>query len=174
MNTTNKWFHWGMTVSALLVAFISVVWSRSSSEPVHGGLPDGSWIVSVLPISGPPGTELPPLFYALMTMTNEGSLVQSDIMPPGLPQTATPAHGEWTPISYNQFALTYFKLLSNGKGSFQGVLKIREIITLDITGTKYSGQGQIEVLNADGDVTASFEIITQASLIRVEQFKSQP
>ena len=47
-------------------------------------------------------------------------------------------------------------------------MKINETIKLDLTGTKYSGTGVLDLLETDGSVRASFSITTQAQLIGVE------
>jgi hypothetical protein len=101
-------------------------------------------------------------------MTTEGRVMESDVMPPSLPQVSTPGHGEWTRVSNREFGLTYLKLLSDGAGNFQGVMKINETITLDLSGTKYTGEGTLELLDPEGNVTASFGVATQATVIFVE------
>jgi hypothetical protein len=157
-----------MVVTTLVVVLVLVVWSGSSELLAHGGNPDGSWVVSITPTSGPPGTPPPPPYLALITMTTEGRVMETDIMPPCLAPSSTPGHGEWTKVAPRGFALTYLKLLSDSAGNFQGVMKINETITLDLSNTTYDGEGDLQLLDADGNVTASFGIGTQARLITVE------
>jgi hypothetical protein len=155
-------------VTTILVAFLIVIWSRSSEILAHGGLPDGSWVVSITPVTSPPGAPLPPPFMALITMSTEGRLVETAVLPPCVAPTSTPGHGEWTKISNREFGLTYLKLLSDGTGTLQGIVKVNETIKLDVSETKYSGDGEMELLDPDGNVTASYGISTQGRLIAVE------
>jgi len=151
----------------ILVA-VFIVWSRSNGTTLHGGNPDGSWMVTLIPTSGPPGILLPASFKALITMTEDGRLMETDLSPFSLPQLSTTGHGEWTKISNREFGLTYVKLLSDETGIFRGTVKVRETIQLSLAEDEYTGEGDLEFLDPDGNVTLSFSTKTQAKRIEVE------
>lgn len=152
--------------TALLITMVGV-WSSLKSASLHGGNPDGSWIVTVTP-SGPPNAPLPPPFQALITFTEEGSLVQTDVALSSLTQSSTTGHGEWTRVAPRSFAMKFMKLLSDATGRLRGTMKVRETIELSLAEDEYSGTGTIELLDLNGKVIASFNTATRAKRIQAE------
>ncbi len=159
-----------IVVGSSLLGIAAGVGARSSLHVprVHGGNPDGAWMITVTLVSGPPGVPLPPPFKALITMTEDGGVVEADLAPPVLAQSTTTGHGEWTKIAERKFGFTYLKLVSDGMRNSTSTMKVNETITLNLAEDQYSGAGTIDILDAHEKPIASFGMKTQATRIGVE------
>ena len=128
---------------------------------------EGSWLVTVTPNGTPP-------FKGLITFNNGGGLIasaQGDILlnpPPGVPPVATAGHGVWEKTGNRRYAFTFIQILYGSDGSYQGEVKIRRKITLNNSGSRWSGQLQSEIFDADGNVVFSGSGTEQATRIEVE------
>ena len=81
---------------------------------------------------------------------------------------ATPGHGSWKRTGERTFLLTYLTLNHDTNGTFQGTSKIRQVATLNQTGTAYSGSGNFDVYDVHGNVILSGTFTIRATRIRVE------
>jgi hypothetical protein len=127
--------------------------------------PEGSWIYTVTATnaSGPPSTVL-----GLETYAVGGGYTETDqlsFMPSSL---ATPGHGSWKLTGERTFLLTYLTLNHDTNGTFQGTSKIRQVATLNQAGTAYSGSGNFDVYDVNGNVILSGTFTIRATRIRVE------
>jgi hypothetical protein len=129
---------------------------------------EGSWRVTVTPPGGAPS------FRGLITFNKDGGLVasaQGDVLlnaPPGVPPVATAGHGAWEKIGSRRYAFTFLQILYDADGNYQGEAKIRHSITLDHRGNSWSGQLQVEIFDADGNVVFTGSATEQATRIVVE------
>ena len=125
--------------------------------------PEGSWLYTVTSSSGPPSTVL-----GLETYAAGGGYTETDqlsFMPSTL---ATPGHGSWKLTGGRTFLLTYITLNHDSNGKFQGTSKIRQVATLNAAGNAYSGSGNFDVYDVNGNVILSGTFTIQAARIRVE------
>ena len=128
---------------------------------------EGSWLVTVNSNGAPP-------FKGLITFNNGGGLIasaQGDILlnpPPGVPPVATAGHGAWEKIASRRYAFTFRQILYDADGNYQGEAKIRHSITLNHRGNSWSGQLQVEIFDADGNVVFTGSATEQATRIVVE------
>ena len=127
--------------------------------------PEGSWLYTVTPTSS---SGLPSPVLGLETYAAGGGYTEIDqlsFMPSTL---ATPGHGSWKLTGERTFLLTYLTLNHDAKGTFQGTSKIRQVATLNPAGTAYSGSGDFNVYDVQGNVLLSGTFTIQATRIRVE------
>ncbi|MDQ3747507.1 MAG: hypothetical protein M3367_00620 [Acidobacteriota bacterium] len=96
---------------------------------------------------------------------------QGDILlnpPPGVPPVATAGHGAWEKTGNRRYAFTFLQILYDADGNYQGEAKIRHSITLNQRGNSWSGQLQVEIFDADGNVVFTGSATEQATRIEVE------
>ncbi len=128
----------------------------------------GSWRATVTPPGGAPS------FRGLITFNKDGGLVasaQGDILlnaPPGVPPVATAGHGAWEKIGSHRYAFTFIQIFYDADGNYQGEAKTRHSITLNQRGNSWSGQLQVEIFDADGNVVFTGSATEQATRIKVE------
>ena len=127
--------------------------------------PEGSWLYTVTATSS---SGLPSPVLGLETYAAGGGYTETDqlsFMPSSL---ATPGHGSWKRTGERTFLLTYLTLNHDTNGTFQGTSKIRQVATLNQTGTAYSGSGNFDVYDVHGNVILSGTFSIRATRIRVE------
>jgi hypothetical protein len=128
--------------------------------------PEGSWLYTVTATSS---SGLPSPVLGLETYAAGGGYTETDqlsFMPSSL---ATPGHGSWKLTGERTFLLTYLTLNHDTNGTFQGTSKIRQVATLNHTGTAYSGSGNFDVYDGHGNVILSGTFTVQATRVRVER-----
>ena len=127
--------------------------------------PEGSWLytVTVTSSSGPPTTVL-----GLETYAAGGGYVETDQFSFMHSSLATPGHGSWKSTGDRTFLLTYLTLGYDTQGTPQGTSKIRQVATLNQAGDSYSGSGNFDVYDVNGNVILSGTFTIKATRIRVE------
>ena len=134
-----------------------------NADAVQG--PEGSWLYSVTATSS---SGLPSPVLGLETYAAGGGYTETDqlsFMPSSL---ATPGHGSWKLTGERTFLLTYITLNHDSNGTFQGTSKIRQVANLNQKGTAYSGSGNFDVYDVQGNVILAGTFTVQATRIRVE------
>jgi hypothetical protein len=127
--------------------------------------PEGSWLFTVTATSS---SGLPSPIMGIETYAAGGGYTETDqlsFMPSSL---ATPGHGSWKRTGERTFLLTYLTLNYDTKGTFQGTSKIRQIAKLNEAGNAYSGSGNFDVYDVQGNVILSGTFTIQATRIQVE------
>ncbi|MBA3633378.1 MAG: hypothetical protein H0W58_11325 [Acidobacteria bacterium] len=81
---------------------------------------------------------------------------------------ATAGHGAWKKIGSRRYAFTFLQILYDADGNYQGEAKTRHSITLNRRGDSWSGQLQVEIFDADGNVVFTGSATEQATRIEVE------
>ena len=134
-----------------------------NTNPDQG--PEGSWLytVTVTSSSGPPTTVL-----GLETYAAGGGYVETDQFSFMHSSLATPGHGSWKSTGERTFLLTYLNLSYDTQGTPQGTTKIRQVATLNQAGDAYSGSGNFDVYDVNGNVILSGTFTIKATRIRVE------
>ena len=124
----------------------------------------GSWRVTVNPPGGAPS------FIGLITFNKDGGLIasaQGDILLNDQ-SLATAGHGAWEKMGSRRYAFTFIQIIYGAAGDYQGEAKIRHSVTLDQRGNSWSGQLQVEIFDADGNVVFTGSGTEQATRIVVE------
>jgi hypothetical protein len=132
-------------VSTVVLAFSIVpLGSQLSIQGSNASAPalEGSW--SVVRDTDPPGG-------SLTTYTRGGGLVMT---PPGLPPptlfTFSSGHGTCERVSGHEFAISWQSQFFNN-GVFRGILRVREVITLNEAGDAYEGRQSFVIINLAGN-----------------------
>ena len=162
---------WTLSALGFAVLIIALIGLRENlrGSVRHGENPNGSWLVTVMP--EPAQVDLPRMsaFKALITLTEDGTLVESDIAPRGgFYELATSGHGNWTKVAPRSFTFTFVKLLTDGAGNFRGTMRADETFDLSLGGDDYVGTGQLRIFDSTDKLTASYVTKTQAKRIEVE------
>jgi hypothetical protein len=126
----------------------------------------GSWVETV---TFPPESGRPPL-KSLVSFHDDGTMVCSDqgavtLDPPSL---FTSCHGVWTRLEQRTFAYTSIELISDLSGNLLGSLKVRGTYTISQSGNKYSGISFAEVLDTDGNVLFSVDVVNAGQRIQID------
>ena len=107
----------------------------------------------------------------LMSCTLDGiaiSSVQGEVK--STAPVLTTAHGVWAYVGGRQFALTRKAVLYDLQtGQYQGSGKIRELLTLDRSGDRLSGNAKVDVFAPDGTLLVSFSHTIVLTRIKVER-----
>jgi len=152
-----------LTALVVLSALGSPTAAFAQNSPSQG--PEGSWLYTVT-IPNPPGA--PIVFLGTETYSAGGGYVETDQLSFMHSSLATPGHGSWKSTGERTFLLTYLTLNHDTNGRFQGTSKIRQVATLNQTGTAYSGSGNFDVYDGHGNVILSGTFTIRATRIRVE------
>ena len=127
----------------------------------------GSWLETV---TFPPETGRPPL-KSLGSFHGDGTMVCSDqgaVTTTEPPSVFTSCHGVWTHLTERQFAYTSLALISDLSGNLVGYLKVRGIYTVSQSGNEYTGNSFAQILDTDGHVLFSVDVINAGQRILVE------
>ncbi len=136
-----------------------------AKNTASGQGPEGSWLFTVTATSA---SGLPSPIIGIETYAAGGGYTETDqlsFMPSSL---ATPGHGAWKRTGERTFLLTYLTLNHDTQGTFQGTSKIRQVAKLNETGNAYSGSGNFDVYDVQGNVILSGTFTIQATRIQVE------
>ncbi len=136
-----------LLVAATLLATPALLVAGTAAHPASGI--EGSWIVAVTLDEPPPG--FPPSFTALETYSRGGGMVTSnDTLLVGRPgQGAFQRRGDHVQVTIT------FLLVDPEVGPVGSIVADH---TLEVNGDTYTGAGQANILDADGNllVTATF------------------
>jgi hypothetical protein len=127
-----------------LAITIAALGSQSSVQGSKTSAPalEGTW--DVVRDTDPPGG-------SLTTYTRGGGLVMTAPgLPPPTPFTFSPGHGAWERAGGHEFAISWQAQFFNN-GVFRGMLKVREVITLNEAGDAYEGRQSFVIINLAGN-----------------------
>lgn len=110
--------------------------------------------------------EFPPVPGA-MTFTADGGFIATDTGQLANP-VATAAHGAWKATGPRQFAITFVNNAIDETGTFIGNAKLRGTITVDASGTHFSGPARFEAYDLDGNVVFTADETIAGTLLEVE------
>ena len=127
--------------------------------------PEGSWLSTVTVL----GSGAPPPFLVLETFTAGGGYVEIDQADFAPPVFGSPGHGAWESTGERTFAATFLVLKYDAKGNAQGMTKVRGGGTISEDGGAYSGAGNFEIFDVNGNLIYSANFTIQAKRIRVER-----
>jgi len=149
--------------------------ARANSQPGAGDIAQqekksndltGSWLITVTRTD----ENAPPPFKALVTFTEDGGLViavQGDVTTDP-PFVNSPGHGAWVKTGKRTFVMTFLQLSYTLDGRLLGIVKVRQTMNLNETGTEWSGPSIIEVTDSDGNPVFSGGGPAHATRILVE------
>jgi hypothetical protein len=103
-----------------------------------------------VPLGGAP-------ILGLFTFNDGGTMSEYGIGPGSSPALRSPGHGVWERTHGWQdysYAFTYYRY--NSSGVFIGSQKVRSALELGASGDEYTARSAVEVLDANGNVIATF------------------
>jgi hypothetical protein len=102
--------------------------------------------------------------------TTHGS-VQSEVSTDPQLGVLTPAHGVWKHLGGRQFGVTSLGILYNiNTGAYEGMAKVRILLTLNEAGDQMTGTDKVEIILPDGTVIPIPSGTTPYTRIKFEPF----
>ena len=74
-------------------------------------------------------------------------------------------HGAWKQLDKRTFAYTAFELMSDLSGNLVGYLKFRGTYTLSPSGNEYTGTTFADILDTDGNILSSVDVMNSGERI---------
>jgi hypothetical protein len=145
-----------IVIAALTVAF-SFALGQAPERTMSERTIQGVWRTMVTPVNCQTGDPLGPPFAGLFTFNKGGSMAEYGIGPGGSPALRSPGHGVWEQAHGWQdysYAFTYYRY--NSSGVFIGSQKVTSALELAESGDEYTAQSAVEILDANGNVIATF------------------
>jgi hypothetical protein len=145
----------GASLAILTLAVSAHVWvsaqDRSGKEPTLVG----SWDVLVTARDCETGTPIPfiPVFPALMTYDQGGTMQESDLGGPGIVRLQ--GHGVWRHQIGREYSAGFRFINFFPDRTFFGTNVVRSSITVSIGGNEYTSTDTLELLDANGNVTGA-------------------
>ena len=154
--------------SAGLVALLSIALLGSSTaafaDPNGSSRePEGSWLYTVtIPDFGS--------FQGVETYSAGGGYSEADQLSFSPGAVASAGHGAWKSTGRGNFLLTYVNLTFDkfSTGVPTGTSKVRQTATIDKTGNSYSGSGDFNYFDTDGNAVLGGTFTVTATRILVE------
>ncbi len=110
-----------------------------------------------------------PTAKVLVVLTTGGGVLrssQNDLKPASL---ASPSYGSWANLDEErQIAITVRNFRYSASGDLVGTSKIRVRATLNEGGDRFSGGGNTQLLDLNGNITATIKFTVEASRIAAE------
>jgi hypothetical protein len=149
----------GVPLAVLVVAVFAQVWVSAQDNDLgllQGGYTEsslrGSWDVRVTVRDCQTGAPIPfiPIFPAIMTFDEGGTLQETDLGGPGI--VRLPGHGVWERRHGRQYSVAFRFLNFAPDRTFLGTNVVRSSITLAPNGRTYTATATGVVLDANGNV----------------------
>jgi hypothetical protein len=148
------------SVGALAALMPSQAWAIE--RPNEQDDPTGGWEVTGMIAGRPP-------FKVLVVLTKGGGVLrsgQNDLRPTSL---ASPSYGSWAKLEEeHQFGITVLNFRYSASGDLIGTTKIRVRATLNEAGDRFSGRSTTQLLDLNGNPTATLPGTVDAVRIKVE------
>ncbi len=145
MINRSKRSHTPLFVLGVTFALSTVAASQSGSTATINDL-TGTWLTSNT-ASGPGAPPGP--FLTLNTFTRDGNVI-------------APNQGE------SASAVTFIAINYNPDASLAGLLKVRQIVTLNKSSTEFNATSIVDVTDPNGNPLATFQVATHGVRIEVE------
>ena len=147
----------GASLAILALALFTQVFVSAQDKSSEAGEQSlaGSWDVRVTARDCESGAPIPfiPIFPALMTYEQDGTMQETDLGGPGT--TRLPGHGVWSLQPRRQYSAAFRFLNFNPDRSFAGTNVVRSAIVLDPGGDGYTSTDTLEILDANGGLLAT-------------------
>lgn len=143
-----------MIILVAVVVLFAQHWVFAQDQPGNEPTLIGSWDVQVTARDCQTGTPIPfiPVFPALVTYEQGGTMQQTDLGGPGL--VRLPGQGVWKRQSSRQYSAAFRFLNFNFDRTFAGTNVVRSAISLSHSGNEYASTDTVEILDANGNVIA--------------------
>jgi hypothetical protein len=126
----------------------------------------GTWIVTV---NRP--APLPPL-TSMQVYTDDGSVIENANE---WPATRTEAYGRWERVEGRLYSVTtVFFRFNPQTGAYLGTQKINRTIRVAEDGQSFMLVARVSVVDADGNVVATFAVSASGARMQVERIADQP
>jgi hypothetical protein len=145
----------GACLTILAVTLFAHVWVSAQADNSNEPTLVGSWDVRVTARDCETGAPIPfiPVFPAIMTYQQGGTMQETDLGGPGL--VRLPGHGIWERQTGREYSSAFRFLNFNPDRSFAGSNVIRANISLSQSGDEYNSTDTLQILDANGDVVAT-------------------
>ena len=143
----------GASLAMLMLTTFAQVWvSAQDNDNGNENSLVGSWDVRVTARDCQTGVPIPciPIFPAIVTYDQGGTLQQTDLGGPGL--VRLPGHGVWERENGRQYSAAFRFLNFLPDRTFVGTNVVRSAITLGKDGSSYITSDTVEILDANGFV----------------------
>jgi len=148
------------SVGALAALMPSPAWASERSNEKDD--PSGGWLVTGMVAGRPP-------FKVLVVLASGGGALrfgQNDLRPASL---ASPSYGSWGNLEEDrQFGITVLNFRYSTSGDLIGTTKIRVRATLNDAGDRFLGTSITQLLDLNGNATATVPGTVDAVRIQVE------
>ena len=153
----------GASMAILMLVVLAQVWVSAQDKgsavlPFRQSLV-GSWDVLVTARDCETGAPIPfiPIFPAIMTYDQGGTMQETDLGAPGL--VRLPGHGVWR-RNGQQYAAAFRFLNFGPDRTFLGKNVIRSAISISQSGDEYSSTDTLEIIGANGEVVTGCSTTT--------------
>ena len=166
--TRKKWltgFVASMAVAAVIATGAIATTGAASAGKASGNRLAGTWVVAVnrpAPL---------PALKSLQVFTKTGSVIE---MANESPQTRTASYGSWKRIDGHLYAASALFFRYDAGGSFIGSQKIDRTIEVADDGETFKHVARVTVLDANGNVLASFVARAAGERMAVDQIADLP
>ncbi len=145
----------GVSLVILAVSFLGHAWVSGQETKGNGRTLEGSWDAQVTARDCETGAPIPfiPVFPALMTYEQGGTMQQTDLGAPG--QVRLPGHGVWEKRFGGRYSAAFRYLRFAPDRTYLGMNVIRSSISVSRGGNEYSSTDTLEILDANGNVVGT-------------------
>lgn len=151
----------------IIVAALTVAFSFASAQGPERTI-QGVWRTMVTPINCQTGDPVAPPFPGLFTFNKGGTMSEYGIGPGSSPALRSPGHGVWEHVrGWQNYSFTFMFDRYNATGVFIGSQKVTATVELGASGDVLTTNSLGEILDANGNVIATFCASTAAT--RFEQ-----
>ena len=143
-------------IAALTVAF-SFASAQAPKRTTSERTIQGAWRTMVTGVNCQTGDPLGPPFPGLFTFNKGGTMSEYGIGPGSSPALRSPGHGVWQhEVSWQDYSYTFTYYRYNSSGVFIGSQKVTSALELGASGDEYTAHSAVEILDANGNVIATF------------------
>ena len=132
------------TLAGLMAIIFATV--GASANPPDDKSPVGSWFVYVCPDALDPCSTASPIIN-LTSFTRDGVTLGADF---GANPWPSPGLGVWAKTGHDQYATTFYELLSDAQGALVGRVKLRGDLTYDRKSDTLGGSFKGDLTDATG------------------------
>jgi hypothetical protein len=151
----------------IIMAALTVAFSFASAQAPERTI-QGVWQTMVTPINCQTGDPVGTPFPGLFTFNKGGTMSEYGVGPGSSPVLRSPGHGVWArEHGWQNYSFTFMFDRYNASGVFIGSQKVTATVELGASGDELTTNSLGEILDANGNVIATFCARTAAT--RFEQ-----
>ena len=145
----------GASVAIFALALIGQIWVPVQAQKGNDNGLIGSWDVLVTARDCETGAPIPfiPVFPAMMTYDQGGTMQESDLGGPGIIRLQ--GHGVWRHQIGRQYSAAFRFLNFLPDRTFIGTNVVRSSVSVSLDGNEYTSTDTVEILDPNGGVVAT-------------------